>query len=526
MTENDDRMGSTWEVGDLIYVKFEGQDEVGTLRVTDATTGAVEVVDNQLYWTSPSATIIAWHTSSGEPDKMDVSDQTGDIAYVVGCKTQVNFEETVNLSLSHQLSKVRVLLDGFTEPTGVTMEYPAAYTISDGKLTASAADGTIAMYPTTVNGKTCYEATVIPGTLAPSNTFVVTQADGAKLEMGLDIDLTLEAGKTSEARLYIIGESSWIDLATLTEPYVINDDGPYYFTGTGNQPLQVKGGNPDVYLKNATITCPNSPFSIEGGSNTTIHVMGNDTLRVVIGEYLSRGAGIFVADGSTVTIVGNSRNDVLHAIGGQGCGIGGCWEKVPSASSLLNPNKGLAAGNIIIKNVTVYALDYWEIYGWQDSSSAGIGSSCGNKMGTITIDNATVYAWGNGFAVYGDSWDCCPAIGQSCYWRNFSSNPPKNPLSTIVISNSEIHAHRYGTKQPYASPDPPADTYTSYCDYIGMRGFYNTTNEEYQGQLLIQFGPDGKCTNSTIYCYTCGTGESVAPDCVFVYDANGNRTEQ
>lgn len=58
-----------------------------------------------------------------------------------------------------------------------------------------------------------------------------------------------------------------------------------------------------------------------------------------------------------------------------------------------------------------------------------------------------------------------------------------------------------------------------------MRGFYNTTNEEYQGQLLIQFGPDGKCTNSTIYCYTCGTGESVAPDCVFVYDANGNRTE-
>ena len=35
VTENDDRMGSTWEVGDRIYVKFEGRDEVGRTHLLD-----------------------------------------------------------------------------------------------------------------------------------------------------------------------------------------------------------------------------------------------------------------------------------------------------------------------------------------------------------------------------------------------------------------------------------------------------------------------------------------------------------
>lgn len=51
VTENEDRMGSTWEVGDRIYVKFEGRDEVGILSITDAATGAVEIVE-PIYWTS------------------------------------------------------------------------------------------------------------------------------------------------------------------------------------------------------------------------------------------------------------------------------------------------------------------------------------------------------------------------------------------------------------------------------------------------------------------------------------------
>lgn len=215
VTENDDRMGSTWEVGDLIYVKFEGQDEVGTLRVTDATTGAVEVVE-PIYWTSPNATVIAWHNSTGQRDRMDVSDQTGGIAYMARCETQVDFKGAANLTLSHQLSKVRVFLNGFTEPTGVTLKYIAIYDIDidDGVISAGTQqsgsswmpDGTwgigdILMYATTVNGQVCFEATIMPGTFNSENSFVITQADGTQYEMGLDSDLVLEAGKVSDVTL-------------------------------------------------------------------------------------------------------------------------------------------------------------------------------------------------------------------------------------------------------------------------------------------------------------------------------------
>ena len=202
VTENADRMGSMWEVGDLIYVKFEGQDEVCTFRITDATTGAVEVVDNQLYWTSAPATISAWHNSTGQKDAMAVNNQKDGIVYLVGFSGQVEFSSPLKLTLSHQLSKVRVYLSGFTSPTSVAMKYPADYTITDGKITKiSNRIGTISMCPTTVNGKVCFEAAVAPGTVTSDYTFIIRQANGAEYEMGLNKDLVLEAGEVSEVTL-------------------------------------------------------------------------------------------------------------------------------------------------------------------------------------------------------------------------------------------------------------------------------------------------------------------------------------
>ena len=202
VTENADRMGSTWQVNDLIYVKFEGQDEVCTLRVTDATTGAVEVVDNQLYWTSAPATISAWHNSTGQKDAMAVNNQKDGIVYLVGFSGQVEFSSPLKLTLSHQLSKIRIYLNGFTSPTSVAMKYPSDYTITDGKITKIANRiGTISMCPTTVSGKACFEAAVAPGTVTSDYTFIIKQANGAEFEMGLNSDLVLEAGKVSDVTL-------------------------------------------------------------------------------------------------------------------------------------------------------------------------------------------------------------------------------------------------------------------------------------------------------------------------------------
>ena len=68
IAENEtDGMGSHWTDGDEFYVKFEGSDEVGTYRITDAAAGTVEAV-TPIYWknTQP-ANIIAWYAKP-KPD--------------------------------------------------------------------------------------------------------------------------------------------------------------------------------------------------------------------------------------------------------------------------------------------------------------------------------------------------------------------------------------------------------------------------------------------------------------------------
>src|SRR5699024_6200714 len=89
-------------------------------------------------------------------------------------------------------------------------------------------------------------------------------------------------------------------------------------------------------------------------------------------------AGIFVAENSTVTIVGHKREDKLTARGANGgSGIG----------AYLSAN----AGNIRISNVTVEAHASYSNGG---DLSAGIGGSYNHSCGTITIENATVHAYG------------------------------------------------------------------------------------------------------------------------------------
>lgn len=454
VTENDDRMGSTWEVGDRIYVKFEGRDEVGILSITDAATGAVEVVE-PIYWTSPNATVIAWHTSSGEPDKMDVSDQTGGIAYMVSGKVQAKYEENINLSLSHQLSKVRVYPNDF-EPAalaGITLKYPAAYTITDGTLTASAADGVIRMYPTTAEGRTCFEATVIPGTLTSSNTFVVARADGGEYEMAFSTDFTLDVGKVSIVEI-VGGESPWIDLSSLGETYTISGDGSYYFYGSGVYSIRVEAGNPTIHLLDASISVNSgNAISIERGANATIQVIGNSVLQNTAtgydtsnaGIYNLTGAGIFVAEGSTVTVTSRDRyNDVLTVRGGSaGSGIGGY---VTGFGVAMN------CGDIVITNATVYAYGSYPQRSIQVSPGIG-GAGCGS-CGNITINDATVYAYGvEPTLTLGSSGISSSAIGSGMSYRD-----TRGTFGTITIQNgSEVYVQR-------------GNSYSDYIGYSGQRG--------------------------------------------------------
>ena len=243
-----------------------------------------------------------------------------------------------------------------------------------------------------------------------------------------------------------------VDLSTLNSTYTISDNGTYSFTGSGSYGITVTGGSPTIVLSDATINVSSGPaINITGGS-PTIKVEGNNTVQCSGSSYGTDGAGIYVAQGSSVTITADDRSSSLTARAGRnGAGIG---------SYNYGSTTTISCGNITITNVTVYAYP-----AASSDNSPGIGAY--GESGTITIDNATVYAYGAA-TVFNSS----PAIG------SFTSSVP----IINILHGSTIYAYR------------GAYNGTSYADYIGQGG----TNTGYAGGQ-IQTGTGGSITNSTIH---------------------------
>lgn len=277
----------------------------------------------------------------------------------------------------------------------------------------------------------------------------------------------------------------YVNLAELTEEYVINDDECYVFSGSGSYGIKVTGGIPDINLENAQISVSSGhAIDIQGG-NPTIHVRGKDN-QVTVSK--GEGAGIYVAENHTVTITGNSQEDAISVTGSEGgAGIGGQWN-TPGALRC-------SCGNINISNVTITAKG--SMSGFGDCAS-GIGAAGGGTVGSISISNAIVYAEGGGTAKNG----YYDLYGAAAIGGGYEGGQTE---FDITISNSTIHA----TKS------------CSYATYIGR-----------QGEIIDPANYDiissARITDSTIYKYAYGPsgGDSPSSDGSVVYDANGNRTDQ
>ena len=259
---------------------------------------------------------------------------------------------------------------------------------------------------------TYWEASVGPGA-------EIKYFDLGGMNCALNTPVTTQAGALHTITWTVNNEgTTTIDL--LNEDCIINDDGTYYFSGTGNHAIRVTGGKPNIYLEDAQISVlGGNAIDITGG-DPTIHVKGNDN------EVSSNnGAGIYVAGSSTVTITGNSRDDALTTRGGNGgSGIGG---------------NHATCGNIEISNMTVHAHGSDEN---ADFLSAGIGGSGNNGCGTITIDNATISAYGASDGAAGNM--SSPGIGGGLYGDD------KGTYSTITIkNNSQVSVQRGSNRSDY-----------------------------------------------------------------------------
>jgi len=476
--------GSVWNDGDEFHVKFEGSDEVGTYRITDAATGAVEAV-TPIYWKSTQpANIIAWYAKPqlNANNWMSLFDQDDGLAYVLRATADnASYDTPVSLQFKHQLAKVRVVTKGTVDVRHIAVtNAPVGCSVQDGIVTSGVNERVDNyLYETEYEGiGTCWEICLPPCSV---QQFMVMSEAGGSSYFNIDNSVTLEAGKVHTITITaVIDGTQTIDLSTLTDTRVINDNGTYYVTGTGQYGIRVTGGKPNIYLEDAEISVSSGPaINIEGG-NPTIHVRGENTIGTG-GSLSNYAAGIYVAQGSSVTIEGSGTSDVLRVTGGaDGAAIGGY-------SPALNSHN--PCGDITIHNVTLYA---YASNAYLNNLPIGIGSTGTTACGKIEITDAIVHARG-----YSSLNESTPAIGA------YSGVPQ------IVISGSTIHAHRgsYGT--------------TSFADYIGRGG--NTI--EYQGGQ-IQCG-SGSITGSTVYKYSYDvlTGSSSSEGTV-VYDASGNATEQ
>lgn len=291
--------------------------------------------------------------------------------------------------------------------------------IEEGKITGQDnSTGIIPMLPVEREGiGTCWEANVGPGVEIKS--FNIENTETVSQIYDLNTPVTTQAGALHTITWTVNNKgTTTIDLSN--GDYTIKDDGTYYFSGTASHAIRVTGGNPEIYLEDAQISVSGGNAIDITGGDPTIHVKGNDNE-----VSSSDGAGIYVAEGSTVTITGDSRGDVLTTRGGNGgSGIGG---------------NHATCGNIEISNMTVHAHGSDEN---GDFLSAGIGGSGNNGCGTITIDNATISAYGASDGAAGNM--SSPGIGGGLRGNT------KGTYSTITIkNNSQVSVQRGSNRSDY-----------------------------------------------------------------------------
>ena len=469
--DNTDGKSSVWEWNDseMIGVRLGNETATYTLNA-DKTL----ISDNQLYWTSTApAPVTAWYPAN---ETVNLSDQSKGLAYVLQAEVPgATYDNEITLEFTHQLAKVRVVLNGTQASLAQSVEvygYTSCRNNEGAPVTDNAQQGWLKMKHTTyTDGTECWEANVVPGTI-DKNSFLRLNGHAVLTESELSgfSYSTLEAAKMYTIDL-TVGEEITEITAENNSP--INDDGYYRVSGTFNHQISITDGSPTIYLENANISAP-TPIRITGNSTATIHVTGGNSAVTS-----TSGTGILVEKGSTLIITSENTDNVITVRG---------KFNSPNGYPGIGGNESGDCGTIHIKNVTVHA------YGDASSGCApGIGPSQNCSCEGIIIEDAVVYAYGTG-----NDDLAAPGIGSGMH--NFSVEIGAIPK--IEITHSTIHAVRGGVV----------------ADYIGRAGWtFDSASSE------VNPGTGGSIKSSTVYCHTRDTDRL---DKTMVYDASGNATQQ
>ena len=420
VAESTDGMSSVWKDGDKIGVRIGDNEETGIYVVNvDETTGNITVTpEKAVYWKDKQpSTITAWYPVKEE---LDFTHQDQGLTYLLKADgVEAGFDKPANLTFSHQLAKVRVVLEGdkANEVQTVTVRSHLTSPNNQGDLGSltSTENKYVPMMEATYNGQRCWEANLRPGYLEADNTFEVAKAEGDPVRVTLDNNVTIKAGQVHTITINVEQAPTEIDLGTYEGP-TLTVSGKTTIKGDGtSKDLQITvEADAKVTLENVILTPSAIGNAITCNGDATITLVENNNLTAKSdGNVETYGSGIYVKSG-TLTINGdgnlNISREYASDYGSVGAGIG-----AGSGANIL-----IESGNIQIGDVPDDG----------SSSGAGIGSTAQENCGNITIKGGIIRigkpSW----------WSACigSANNRSCGDITISGE------STVITFTKGLHA--------------------------------------------------------------------------------------
>ena len=412
VAESTDGMSSEFKAGDAIGVSLNGETATYTYDGTAWTSEA------PLYWKDKNyATVSAWYPVD---ETIDFTQQDEGLTYLLKADgVEAGYDTPANLTFTHQLAKVRVVLEGdkANEVQAVTVRSHLTSPNNQGDLGSltSTENKYVPMMEATYNGQRCWEANLRPGYLEADNTFEVAKAEGDPVRVTLDNNVTIKAGQVHTITINVEQAPTEIDLGTYEGP-TLTVSGKTTIKGDGtSKDLQITvEADAKVTLENVILTPSAIGNAITCNGDATITLVGNNNLTAKSdGNVETYGSGIYVKSG-TLTINGdgnlNISREYASDYGSVGAGIG-----AGSGANIL-----IESGNIQIGDVPDDG----------SSSGAGIGSTAQENCGNITIKGGIIRigkpSW----------WSACigSANNRSCGDITISGE------STVITFTKGLHA--------------------------------------------------------------------------------------
>ena len=379
--------------------------------------------EKAVYWKDKQpATITAWYPVDEE---IDFTQQDEGLTYLLKGTSTVNadYNTSANLTFSHKLAKVRVVLEGdkANEVQAVTVR-SSLRSINDHGTLGAATGGApiyVPMLEATYNGQRCWEASLRPGWLEPANTFEVAKAEGDPVQVTLDDRVTINAGQVHTITIGV--EQAPIDLGTC-EGTTLTVSGEAVITGKNDNLQIILQAGADVTLQDAELSYTGlSPILCQGDASLTL--AGSNTLTATSVAYnFETGTGIYVENGTLTIDAESGASLAINRTGGgkdqlYGAGIG------------VTEN-----ANLIINGGTIIVNDIDESY----DSGAGIGGLYDKTSGNITIAGGTI-------TIGQTSW-WSAGIGGGCY-GNCKDITITGSSTVITVAKGSLNDHYIGCSQ-------------------------------------------------------------------------------